>query len=74
MRTCYYCHGEKMVEEHYQYDNEPLDESYMVSGVVEHCRTCEGNGEIEDECSCSAYCSCECICGAWDDVECDCWD
>lgn len=32
------------------------------------CLTCEGTGEVGDECFCSAYEPSECCCGAWDDV------
>ena len=73
-RQCFSCHGDGVDEISYQYDNKPLNEKVLVSGFIEKCYTCNGTGEIDDGCYCSAYCSCECICGAWDDHTCDCWD
>lgn len=38
------------------------------------CTTCNGTGEMEDVCHCSAPCACECICGYWDYEDCACWE
>lgn len=72
MRTCFYCHGDKLIEVGFQHESDPLTKDYIVSGIVEPCYMCNGSGEVEEGCYCHAYCSCECICGAWDDVECTC--
>ena len=74
MRKCFSCGGDGIEEISFQDNNDPLDDSLLVSGIVTPCWYCNGKGEVEDGCYCAAPCSCECICGAWDDHECDCWE
>lgn len=74
MRTCFDCNGDKMIEDPYQVDGIFYCEEDLISGVVEPCYTCEGTGEVDDVCYCSAFCSCECCCGAWDGEPCHCRD
>lgn len=63
-RPCFTCYGDKW--EQIEFDN--------GFGLIEPCHTCEGSGEVEEGCHCSAYCSCECLCGSWYDIECNCCD
>lgn len=71
MRECFnsYCHKGK--------ETEWVDDGTDAGKTVvtkEDCHICDGSGEVEDHCYCSALCSCECCCGAWDDTECMCWE
>ncbi len=70
MRGCFnsYCHKGKETE----WIDDGTDEGKTVV-TEEDCHICDGSGEVEDYCYCSALCSCECCCGAWDDTECMCW-
>ena len=75
MRTCEKCNGDKMLQEEYQLEGETYYEDEIISGVVEECWFCEGVGEVEDICYCSAYCVCECCCGYYRGNQvCYCWD
>ncbi len=75
IRQCEQCCGDKMIQEEFQYEGEMYYEDEIVSGVVEKCWMCDGEGEVEDICHCSAYCVCECACGFdWGDRKCYCWD
>lgn len=70
MRACFssYCFKGKEVV----WEDDGTEEGKDV--VTESdCHYCNGTGEVEDGCYCSARCSCECCCGAWDDTECCCW-
>lgn len=50
---------------------EYLDDDTPITTDVD-CHICNGAGEVEDYCYCSAYEPDECMCGAWDDVR-DSW-
>lgn len=66
MRPCFntYCQDGKELEY-----NEITDELTVTEN---DCNVCQGTGEVEDYCYCSAYEPDECMCGAWDDVR-DSW-
>lgn len=62
MRKCFnqFCQNGKEME----YD-ETTDKLVVTNN---DCHICNGTGEVEDYCYCSAYEPNECLCGAWDDV------
>ena len=66
MRDCFehYCNKGKQTE----WVDDGTEDGYIIT--TEHnCPTCEGTGEVGDECFCYARDPNECCCGAWDDIE-----